>query len=184
MVSICELAILAITYLESKLDNGIVGIPGFVRPSHEEALKKLIESMKRLGQPALPHRPSALVTLANTFLLATMFYESIALLAAAIYRQDSGPVFPSISVENEESDRWPPRDRRSPPYQNDQEDLQTREKEDEEGTLSVTNGRDETTANTSGPNSERIDDSVGNSTGNEASIDIIESTTESNRLFN
>ncbi|XP_011304173.1 uncharacterized protein [Fopius arisanus] len=63
-----------------------------------EAARNLMNSLKRLGNAKLLRRQSTITSLANTFLLATMFYECITVLAAAIYRTERNIEFGSPTV--------------------------------------------------------------------------------------
>lgn len=45
--------------------------------------------MKRITRMQMLRKKSTITTLANTFLLATLFYECITILAAAMYRPEA-----------------------------------------------------------------------------------------------
>lgn len=79
---------------------------GFLKKSHDKPFDDWVDSMKRMSKSPSPRRSTALVSLARTFLLATMFYECIALLAGVLYRENSGPLYQQYDAENYISDDW------------------------------------------------------------------------------
>lgn len=52
-------------------------------------LKNLTDSLKRITQTRMMRKTSTISKLANTFLLATMFYECMSILAVAMYRPET-----------------------------------------------------------------------------------------------
>ncbi|XP_015127591.1 uncharacterized protein LOC107048748 [Diachasma alloeum] len=83
----------------------------------EEAARKLMNSLKRLSQTKMLRKQSTIASLANTFLLATMFYECITVLAAAVYRTElntgsepptvpSTPIYQAMTTPQDQDQSW------------------------------------------------------------------------------
>ncbi|XP_043272777.1 uncharacterized protein [Venturia canescens] len=76
-----------------------------LRDSHERPFNELMRSMKHLSQSP-PPRNSSLLAIAKTFILATMFYECMVILATALHHEDKGSTHQNHEPDNYVTDEW------------------------------------------------------------------------------
>ncbi|XP_057330191.1 uncharacterized protein LOC130670736 [Microplitis mediator] len=69
---------------------------------YEKPVKDLVISMKHLAE-INSRKSSTIFTLANTFLLATVFYECISILVTLMYRGDNNHILPSNPTDHNHS---------------------------------------------------------------------------------
>ncbi|XP_063991086.1 uncharacterized protein LOC135169744 [Diachasmimorpha longicaudata] len=83
----------------------------------KEAAQKLMNSLQRLSQTKVLRKQNTIASLANTFLLATMFYECITVIAAAVYRTEratdsespitsSTPIYQEMTSVRDQEQSW------------------------------------------------------------------------------